>query len=483
MFQKIKSFLTENKNLSQTIIKNTFWMGFGQLISRLIRAILIIYAARVLGAAGYGVFSYALSLAGFFTIFSDIGLTALLTRESAKNPEQRQEYIATALVIKLGLIIVSSALILFAIPLINKIPEAAVLFPIIAVLFIFDTLRDFSFAITRSLEKMEIEAGVNISMNLIILIFGAAVLATEPSAKLLTTAYAIGAGFGFFLIFWKIRRYFSRFWIFFNKKLIKQILTEAWPFGVAMLLNAVMLNTDTIMLGWLKTPEDVGWYSAAQRIILLLYLLPGFLAVSVFPTFSRTAAADPEKFRAIFEKSLRGVLIAALPIVVGGLMTAPEIIGLIFGKEYEPAVLPFQIIILTVLFVFPGSIIGNGIFAYNWQNRLFGVFAAAAFGNALLNFLFIPVYGIVGAAAATVITQFISNGYALIIMKKINNFNFFSKPRKVFIALLFMIGAVAGLKMLAVNIITIIVTAGLIYLAVLYFLREPLLSNLKSKFI
>ncbi|PIY59464.1 flippase, partial [Candidatus Wolfebacteria bacterium CG_4_10_14_0_8_um_filter_37_11] len=48
--------------------------------SRLIRAAIIIYAARVLGAAEYGIFSYVLSFAGFFTIFADLGVSPLMTR-------------------------------------------------------------------------------------------------------------------------------------------------------------------------------------------------------------------------------------------------------------------------------------------------------------------------------------------------------------------------------------------------------------------
>jgi len=72
---KIKEFLFENKSMRQMVAKNTAWLAIGEMVSRLIRAGLIIYAARVLGTEGYGVFSYALSLAALFTIFSDIGLS------------------------------------------------------------------------------------------------------------------------------------------------------------------------------------------------------------------------------------------------------------------------------------------------------------------------------------------------------------------------------------------------------------------------
>lgn len=481
MFARIKSFLTENKTFGQTVIKNTFWMSFGQIVSRLIRAVVIIYAARVLGAAGYGAFSYALSLAGLFTIFSDIGLTPYLTREGARNPERRRQYIATAFTIKLGLILVSTALILFAVPIITKIPEAVPLLPIIVILFAFDTIRDFLFGITRSLEKMEIEAGVNIFTNLAVMVLGIGVLIVNPSSKTLTIAYTVGAFLGSGLALWKLREYFKNLWTFFSKDLLKPILTQAWPFGVAMLLNGVMLNTDTIMLGWLRTADEVGFYSAAQRVVLLLYILPGFLAASVFPALSRTAAADPEKFRTIFEKSLKAVLIIALPIIIGGLIVAPEFINLLFGSEYGPTVPAFQIVLLTVGLVFPGTIMGNGIFAYDKQRYLFRSAGLAAVGNVILNYFLIPRYGILGAAAATVITQFISNGYAFWIMKKLNRFRLFLDFRKVWLALIIMAGLTLGLQSLGVNVVLTILAAVIAYFLILYLSRESLLVGLKSR--
>ena len=77
---RIKEFLFENQNTRQTIAKNTFWLSFGEITGRLLRLGIVIYAARILGAAGWGVFSYLTSLAAVFTIFTDVGLGAVLIR-------------------------------------------------------------------------------------------------------------------------------------------------------------------------------------------------------------------------------------------------------------------------------------------------------------------------------------------------------------------------------------------------------------------
>ncbi|MDP3901436.1 MAG: oligosaccharide flippase family protein, partial [bacterium] len=101
MFPKVKNWLFQNQNIAQTIAKNTFWLFSGQIVSRLLRAAIVIYAARVLGAASWGAFSYALGIAAFLTIFSDIGINALITKEASRNPQLKDAYLSTAFFTKL----------------------------------------------------------------------------------------------------------------------------------------------------------------------------------------------------------------------------------------------------------------------------------------------------------------------------------------------------------------------------------------------
>jgi len=73
MVKKIKSFLFENKTISQTIAKNTFWLSISNILGKILRAIIIIYVARVLGAESWGIFSYALTIASTLTLIMDFG--------------------------------------------------------------------------------------------------------------------------------------------------------------------------------------------------------------------------------------------------------------------------------------------------------------------------------------------------------------------------------------------------------------------------
>lgn len=476
--QKIKDFLFKNESLRQTVLKNTFWMAFGHTGSRLIRAILIIYAARVLGVAGYGVFSYALSLAGFFTIFADIGLTPFLTRESARNPEQRKEFLSTALFIKFFFIAISSLIILFGAPAIARLEGAKILFPIIVFLFAFDTLRDFFFSLTRSIEKMELEAGVNILTNTAILVLGGAALILAPTAKNLTIGYALGTGVGLFVLLFVLREHLKGIWNNFRKELIKPILTEAWPFALNALLGTIMLNTDLLMLGWLKGAEEVGLYSAGQKVILLLYLLPGFLAVSLFPSFSRLAREDKERFRSIFEQGLRLIFLMAFPIVVGGVLLAPKIISFLYGNPYLPATPAFSILLLTPLLVFPGILFSNAIFAYDRQRLFVGFVALGAIGNVVFNAFLIPRYDIFGAAIATLLAQILANGFNFLAMKKIQEFRLLVYLPKIVGATIVMTIILLISAAFEINVLGRTLIGAITYLTALVIFKEPLIGYL-----
>ncbi|MCX6738034.1 MAG: oligosaccharide flippase family protein [Candidatus Parcubacteria bacterium] len=92
MLQTIKKFFFENAGIKQTIIKNTFWLTLAETISRFLRLILIIYAARILGANEYGKLTFALSFVSFFVIFSDFGISPLITRELSQDKDKEKEF-------------------------------------------------------------------------------------------------------------------------------------------------------------------------------------------------------------------------------------------------------------------------------------------------------------------------------------------------------------------------------------------------------
>ncbi len=478
---KIKDFLFQNRDTRQTVIKNTFWLAAGQIGSRLFRAFIIIYAARLLGAAEYGVFSYVIGLAGFFTVFADLGVNTILTRAVSQKPAEAQYYFATAFWIKVVLLAITSILLISVAPYFSKIEAVKILVPFMALLAVFDGFREFSSAFFRGKEKMELEALLTIVTNVTITVLGFVVLYYSATAEALTKTYVLSASAGTILGILILRKHFARVFSLFKRQLLVPIIKAALPVALIAIIGAFMLNIDIVMLGFYRSAEEVGFYSASQKIVQVLYMLPAILAATLFPVFSRLASKqDKQKTRIIMERGISAVFLIALPLAVGGVMLGQDMLQFLYGSEYLPATLTFQILIITLLLVFPGILISNYILAHDKQKKLAPYAGVGAIGNVILNMILIPLYGIVGSAIATVGANLIYNGFAWRLAKKINNFSTFQHLFKIIAATILMSAVVFLLKTLDIHVLINIAVSGLIYLAILFTLKESVLQEIKN---
>ncbi|PIR44386.1 hypothetical protein COV23_00120 [Candidatus Wolfebacteria bacterium CG10_big_fil_rev_8_21_14_0_10_31_9] len=423
-FVRIRQFFFNNTSTRQTIAKNTFWLISGQIFSRFIRAAIIIYAARILGAQEWGIFSYVLSLAGFFTIFADFGINAVITRESSRDIEKQKKYFSTSLFIKLVMIVVLAFVVILIAPIFIKQRSIELLLPLAVFIIGFDVLRDFAASLSRAWEKMEIEAFVQVITNTAIFIAGFVAIYFYPNAQSLLLAYVVGIGIGMVVAFYQFKHYLKNLKDNFSKYLIKPIIYSSWPLGMLGLMGAIMLNTDSIMLGWYKNMQDVGYYSAGQRIAQLIYLIPGLIATAFFPSFARLIN-EKEKFKKMLNKSLQIIGLIALPLMTGGFFLSSFIIKLLYGTEYLQGVFSFKLMNLTYLPVFLSAILGNALFALNKEKSLFTYVILGVSGNFLFNLLLIPTFGIAGAALSTLINQIIITIYLIFKLRKEIDFKIF----------------------------------------------------------
>jgi len=477
---KIKNFLLKNQNVGQTIVKNTLWLSLSEFIGRALRIAIIIYAARVLGAAGWGTFSYLTSLAAVFTIFSDIGISTVLVREVSKFPEKEAKYFSTTFALKLALTFVSFVVLVFITPLFTGIPISKFLFVAIGFLFIFDSFRRFGTSLFRAREKMEKEALINILTQFVIVVGGFVALSITKTPESLAVAYALGAGIGLLIASYFLKDNIRQLFSGFDKTLVRSIIKAAWPLSLAAIFGMLLVNIDTVMVGWFKSAEHVGFYSAAQKPIALLYILPTLIVGGFFPALARFAKKNNKEFRRIFEKALGLIVAIAFPLSIGIMLTSSEIVSLVYGDAYAAAAAPLKILALTLLTAFPISIIIHGAFAYNKQSSLVPLWAAGAVLNIVLNLILIPKNGISGAAWASLATQLIINTLIWIKMKRINNFSIASKLPTILLGTFMMTITVVIGKLLGIHLFIIIILAAITYFASLAFSGENILHEFRT---
>ncbi len=188
---------------------------------------------------------------------------------------------------------------------------------------------------------------------------------------------------------------------------------------------------------------------------------------------------DETRLKAIMSKTLAAAIALALPLVVGGMILGHPLIEMVFGDAYTPSVLSFQILLMTTLLVFPTGIIDNLIFAYDRQKIFIIAASAGGLGNVFFNFLLIPRYGIAGASVATILAQLLSSGYIWRQAKKVRGFSVPADLKKVALATIVMGAATTLLYVTHTHVMVTLLVSVVVYVISLYFLKEPLLRELK----
>ena len=471
------SFLFKNQSLRQTILKNTFWLTVANVASRAIRALLVIYAARTLGVAGFGVFSYALGFAAFIIGLSEIGITGILNRDIARQTGQEEKIISTSFFIKMTLSAITYAAILFAAFYFVAIPAAVSVIPIIGIALLLDGLREFCFGIVRAFQKMETEAFVTIVSQIASVALGLMIIIIWPTPLALAVAYAIGSFLAAIFILYRLKNYFQNLKANFDRSLVKKILRDSWPFGFISLGNTLLLYTDTIFLGWMKTTVDVGLYSAAAKPIQIIGLIPNLFIIALFPTIARQIAVSGSA-KSVIEKGFALMMLFAIPIAIGGFLL-PEIAILpIFGQGYASAMPIFQLLIIMSIYNFPGAIFGYTLLAHNKQSKAIKYLLGSALLNMILNYFFIQQFGVIGAALATVISQAVSTLGPMIEtwkLEKISVLRYLWRPA---IATSGMSMFILLMKLVGISYWVTFPFSVLIYAVILALLQEPFFKEL-----
>jgi O-antigen/teichoic acid export membrane protein len=183
-----------------------------------------------------------------------------------------------------------------------------------------------------------------------------------------------------------------------------RLLAESWPLMFASLAIIVYMKIDQVMLRQLGGPVAVGIYAAAARISEIWYFLPVALASSVLPALLRARAGDASKYDARLQQYYDLSAAAAYALSIPIALVAPWLVRMAYGVEFAAAGPILAVHIWSSIFVFLGVARGQWLVNERLQRFYLVAALAGAVANVGLNLLFIPRWGGLGAAWATVIS-------------------------------------------------------------------------------
>lgn len=185
---------------------------------------------------------------------------------------------------------------------------------------------------------------------------------------------------------------------------MRRLVTEAWPLMFANLAIVVYMKIDEVMLRQLAGAAEVGVYAAAARLSEVWYFLPTALASSVLPALVRAKSGDAAEYGArqqqYYDLSAALAYGLSVPVALG----ATWIVRVAYGAEFAAAGPILAVHIWSSVFVFLGMARGQWLVNAGLQKFYLAATAAGAAANVALNLVFIPRWGGLGAAWATVIS-------------------------------------------------------------------------------
>ncbi len=164
---------------------------------------------------------------------------------------------------------------------------------------------------------------------------------------------------------------------------------------------------DTSMVGFLKDDIEVGYYSAATKIVRMIRdLFPAISAVLCSRVSIYYAQNNFEKIKDVSKKILDLFYAFSIPICMGLILLMEPVVLLMCGKEFLSAVSVGQVMApLVILSSVSGYLSGCILISFGREKIYMFVEMGAALLDVVLNFVFIPKYGALGAAIATMITE------------------------------------------------------------------------------
>jgi O-antigen/teichoic acid export membrane protein len=193
----------------------------------------------------------------------------------------------------------------------------------------------------------------------------------------------------------------------FDVNLSRKILKQALPLGISIILIQIIYSIDIVMLGFMKSDVEVGYYNAAYKIILPLISVGSIYFDSVFPVISNYYEFSWDSLKKLQSYNAKLMTIAALPLGITGTMLAAPIINTLYDTNYQNSAIAFQILIWAAALIYLNMIYARGMWACNKQDKYLKIVLGQAIINIVLNFLLIPPFGIIGAASSTVAAEFI----------------------------------------------------------------------------
>lgn len=390
---------------------NTLIILVSKILNLALTLLFTVLVARRLGESALGMFSFGLVFVGSFAIIADFGLQQIVARELSQMVVPNGRLFANGIFAKLLLIIISIVVITIAVVFLDfETAQGQIILVLCIVLFSspkIASLRRFLEVPFQIELKMLVPSALQVLDIIIMICATFLVLSYGYGIVAVTVIYALAFLPGFFFQTKRTFIWLKPEWKL-SKETMMSLVRESYPLALYVAGITLISNIDIFIIKLFWTDSEIGYYSAATRIIMPINFIPMAILASIFPLMSRYSVSAENKMKDVLSIGFKLFFLMGLAISLVCVIWGEAAITLLYGTRFSSAILPFKAIIISLPFLFVHFFLVEFNTAVGAQKRNQSVVIICLLFNFCLNLVLIPKMGINGAAYARLFTSILS---------------------------------------------------------------------------
>lgn len=404
------------------VAKNAAWIIGIQLVKSLLSMVISMLTARFLGPSGFGLINYAASIVAFVAPIMYLGLNGVLVQELVDAPEKEGEILGTSILLSLiSSIVCIGGVIGFASVVNRGETETIIVCALYSVLLIFQALEMMIYWFQASLLS-KYSSVISLIAYVVVSAYKIFLLATQKSIYWFAVSNALDyflIAVGLLIVYEKLGGGRLRF----DRQTAWRLFSKSKYYIVSNMMVTIFAQTDRIMLKLMVDDAATGYYSAAVTCAGMT----GFVFSAIIDSFRPLIFDSKKCSEPQFENNMCRlysvvIYLSLLQSVVITLFSG-LIVRILYGEAYAAATSILGVLVWYTTFSYLGSVRNIWILAEGQQRYLWIINLSGALANVILNYILIPIMGGVGAALASLVTQFFTNVVIGFIIRPIRHNN------------------------------------------------------------
>lgn len=398
------SCIVKIMSTTRAIAHNTIVQLIGKIVSTGLGLAALGMLTRYLGQEKFGWYITAITFLQFAGILIDFGLIPVTAQMLGEGKFEENKLFKNLLGFRL-----TTALIFFAV-----LPFFALFFPyptevkiaigLLAISFLAISVNQVLTGYYQKNLKMHIQViGENIGR--IVLVIGLWLLIRNGSSFLPLMAVITLSGIAYTAFLWFRAAKYTAIGLAFDRPIWGAIVKKMWPISISIIFNVIYLKGDILILSIYRTQSEVGLYGAPYRVIDIIAQTALMLMGVMLPILSALWVKNQkEEFGRRYQQAFDAMMALAFPMMIGTMALASKIMSLV-APEFTGSGAVLRILAVAVFGLFLGSVFGHMAVAIDRQKQTMWIYISDSIITLIGYFIFIPIYGLWGAAWMTVFSE------------------------------------------------------------------------------